>query len=115
MSLPVDEFLRRFLLHLQPEAEREGCGSLPVGEEAEVADANEAARKPQPRIDTVLSHAHPVCVLSTLYHPCLALTARSDNVPKLLHHHKHVDQEISPHSNLWPTAHQNQLRPIQRP
>jgi hypothetical protein len=71
--------------------------------------------QPQPLNDTVLLHAHQVCVLSTLYCPPLALPSPSDNVPRFIHGDEHLRREISAHSNFRPTVHHNQPKPIQLP
>jgi hypothetical protein len=69
----------------------------------------------QLRTDPMLTQAYPVCALSDFYFSGLRLTAPSHNLPKLLHRHQHSTQILSPHSNLPPTAHHNQPRPIQIP
>jgi hypothetical protein len=79
---------------------------------AEVAHLNTQL---QLRTDPMLAQAYPVYALSDFYCSWLRLTAPSHNVPTLLHRHQHAPQTRSPHSNLSPTAHHNQPRPIQIP
>jgi hypothetical protein len=69
----------------------------------------------QLRTDPMLTHAYPVCALSDFYCSEFPLTAPSHNLPKLLHCHQYSPQILSPHSNLPPSAHHNQPRPIQIP